>query len=135
MISTRLHASIDYALATLFAGLAASRALSPPVRGMLGTTAAFHAGASVLTDYEGGLQPRLTMRQHLMLDVLGATALCGAGLLMRRQPPAHRALLVAARAPARWAACWGNRRSATRRRTRRSTRRSRWRRGSGPSTA
>jgi hypothetical protein len=35
------------------------------------------------------------MRQHLVLDALGAVALCGAGLLVRQQPPGERALLVA----------------------------------------
>lgn len=35
------------------------------------------------------------MRQHLALDALAGAALCGAGLLMRRQPAGPRALLVA----------------------------------------
>ena len=49
-----------------------------------------------MTDYEAGLRPSLTMRQHLALDAVGAAALCGAGVLMRRQPFAARALLLAA---------------------------------------
>ena len=96
MISTRLHATIDYAEATLLAALAASSALSPPLRAALGTAAALHAGKSLLTDYEGGVRPQLTMRQHLALDALGAAALCGAGLLLRREPAERRALLFAA---------------------------------------
>ncbi len=96
MISTRLHGSIDYAAATLLASLAASRALSPPVRGALGTAAACHTAYSALTDYEGGLRPALTMRQHLALDVFGAAALCGAGVLRRGQPAAPRAVLAGA---------------------------------------
>jgi len=96
MISTRLHGLIDYAVAALFGGLAASRALTPPVRTVLGAAGAYHTSYAVLTDYEAGLQPRLTMRQHLALDALGGAALCGAGLLMRREPWLARALLVAA---------------------------------------
>lgn len=39
---------------------------------------------------------RLTMRQHLVLDAPGGAALFGAGLMMRRQGPAERALLMVA---------------------------------------
>ena len=35
-ISTRTHGAIDYGVATLFGGLAASRSLPPAVRGVLG---------------------------------------------------------------------------------------------------
>ncbi len=95
MISTRLHGLIDYAVAALLGGLSASRLLRPPVRGVLGGAGVYHAGYAVLTDYEAGVQARLTMRQHLALDAIGGAALCGAGVLMRRQPLAARALLVA----------------------------------------
>jgi hypothetical protein len=95
MISTRLHGMIDYGVATLLGGLAASRAVPLPVRGVLGATSVYHTSYAVLTDYEAGLLPRLTMRQHLALDALGGAALCGAGLAMRRQPNGARALLVA----------------------------------------
>ncbi len=96
MISTRLHGVIDYAVAALFGRLSASRSLPAPVRGVLGATGAYHASYALVTDYEAGLRPNLTMRQHLALDALGAAALCGAGVLMRRQPAAARALLLAA---------------------------------------
>jgi hypothetical protein len=95
MISTRLHGMIDYGVATLLGGLAASRAVPLPVRGVLGVTSVYHTSYAVLTDYEAGLLPRLTMRQHLALDALGGAALFGAGLAMRRQPNGARALLVA----------------------------------------
>ncbi len=95
MISTRLHGFIDYAVALLLGGLSGSGSLSPPVRRTLGSAGAYHTSYSVLTDYEAGLRPWLTMRQHLALDSLGAVALCGAGLLMRHQRPGERALLVA----------------------------------------
>ena len=96
MISTRLHGVIDYAVACLFGGLAVSKALTPPVRRVLGAAGAYHASYAALTDYEAGLLPRLTMRQHLALDTLGAGGLCATGLLMRRQPAAARAFLIAA---------------------------------------
>ncbi len=96
LISTRLHGVIDYAVASLFGGLSASRSLPSPVRAVLGATGAYHASYALVTDYEAGLRPSLTMRQHLALDAIGAAALCGAGLLMRRQPAAARTLLLAA---------------------------------------
>jgi hypothetical protein len=95
MISTGLHGFIDYAVALLLGGLSASRSLSAPVRSTLGSAGAYHASYSALTDYEAGLRPWLTMRQHLVLDAFSAVALCGAGLLMRRQRPGERALLIA----------------------------------------
>jgi len=95
MITTRLHGAVDYAVASLLGTLATSSSLPPPVRATLGTASLSHTGYSVLTDYEAGLSPRLTMRQHLALDALAGAALCGAGLLMRRQPAGARALLVA----------------------------------------
>lgn len=94
MIPTRLHGLIDYGVAAMLGGLAASRSLPPPVRGLLATAGAYHTGYSAITDYEAGLRPRLTMRQHLGLDAIGGAALLGAGLLMRRQPAEARALLI-----------------------------------------
>lgn len=94
LIPTRLHGLIDYGVAAMLGGLAASRTLPPPVRGLLGAAGAYHTAYSAVTDYEVGLQPRLTMRQHLGLDVLGGAALLGAGLAMRRQPAGARALLI-----------------------------------------
>ena len=96
MIPTRLHGVIDYAVASLFGAVYASRSLPSPVRGIFGAAGAYHTSYSVLTDYEAGLWRCLTMRQHLALDAVGGAVLCGAGLLMRRQPPAARTLLVAA---------------------------------------
>lgn len=96
MISTRLHGMIDYGVAALLGGMALSGSLPRPVRRVLGVTSAYHTGYATQTDYEAGVRPRVTMRQHLALDALGGAALCGAGLLMRRQPAGARALLVAA---------------------------------------
>jgi hypothetical protein len=42
------------------------------------------------------MRPWLTMCQHLLLDMLGGAALVLAEAMMRRQPVAQRALLVAA---------------------------------------
>jgi hypothetical protein len=96
MIPTRLHGVIDYAVALALGGLSLSRVFPPPVRKVLGSAAAFHASYAMVTDYEAGLRPDIGMRQHLALDALGGAALCGAGLLMRRQPTGARAFLLAA---------------------------------------
>ncbi len=93
-IPTWLHGCMDYGVAGLFAIAATSRSLSPPVRHALAVVGATHASYAAVTDYEAGLRPWLTMRQHLMLDALGGLALCAAGLAMRCQPAAQRALLV-----------------------------------------
>lgn len=94
MISTRLHGVIDYSVSAALGLLSASGRLSRPIRNSLRGAGAYHASYSVVTDYEAGLSPRLSMRQHLALDSAGAIALIGAGLLMRRPPPRERALLV-----------------------------------------
>ncbi len=94
LISTRLHGVIDYSVATLLGALSGRRSFAAPVRRTLGLASLAHAGYSTQTDYEAGLQPRLSMRQHLALDAAGALAICSAGLLMRRQPWGQRALLV-----------------------------------------
>ena len=96
MISTRLHGAIDLAVASLLGTLAAGSSLSPPVRRALGAASAFHLGYSPLTDYEAGVRPLVTMRQHLALDAAGGLALCAAALAMRREPVAGRAVLLAA---------------------------------------
>lgn len=96
MISTRLHGAIDLAAVSLFGTLAAGSSLSRPVRRVLGTASAFGLGAAPLTDYEAGVRPLLTMRQHLALDVVGGIALCVAGVALRREPAAGRAVLLAA---------------------------------------
>ena len=93
-IDTRLHGAIDYGVASLLGGLALSRRLPLPVRLALGSAAAYHTAYALVTDYEAGLRPVLTMRQHLVLDVLGGAGLCLAGLGMQRQSLGGRALLV-----------------------------------------
>lgn len=95
MISTRVHGMIDYLVASLLGGLSVAGPFSPRVRAALGAAGAYHASYSVLTDYEAGVAARITMRQHLALDALGAAALCGAGLAMRGERPRERILLVA----------------------------------------
>ncbi len=96
MISTRMHSLIDYTVAGLFGGLAGTSQLAPPVRRVLGAAGAYHASYSLLTDYEGGVEGWLTMRQHLALDAIGGAALFGAGMLMHRQPTGARGFLMAA---------------------------------------
>lgn len=95
MISCRLHGLIDWTVAAALGGASASTALSAPVRTTLGAAAAYHASYSAMTDYKAGLRPWLTMRQHLLLDALGGTALLTAGLMMNRRSVKERALLVA----------------------------------------
>ncbi len=94
-IPTRLHGAIDYAMTSLLGSLAVSGVLPRPVRRVVGTASASHGSYAALTDYEAGLRPVLAMRTHLLLDAAGGAALCGAALVMRRQPAGSRALLLA----------------------------------------
>ena len=94
MISTRLHGLIDYGVSAVLGGLSTSRALPPAARRALGTAAAYHTAYSMLTDYEGGVKPVVSMSQHLALDAIGGAALVGAGVRMRHESDATRALLV-----------------------------------------
>jgi hypothetical protein len=96
MITTRIHGLIDWIVAALFGAGSATDTLSSSVRTVLKTASAWQASSAAATDYEAGVRPWLTMRQHLLLDALGGVALIGAGVMMRRQPPSERALLVAA---------------------------------------
>ena len=94
-IPTRLHGAIDYAVASLLGSLAVASPLPRPVRRVVGAASAFQGSYAVLTDYEAGLRPVVGMRTHLLLDAAGGAVLCGAALLMRRQPAGARVLLLA----------------------------------------
>ncbi len=94
-IDTRLHGLIDYGVASMLGGLSMSRSLPPPVRAVAGAAGAYHASYALATDYEAGLRPFLSMRQHLTLDAIGGMGLCLAGLLMRREGLGPRAFLIA----------------------------------------
>ena len=96
MISTRLHGAIDFAVSALFGVLYCSSSLAPGARRVLGTASLFHSSYAVLTDYEAGMRPSLSMRQHLALDAAGGAGLCAAGLLIRDLTPKSRLFLVAA---------------------------------------
>ena len=93
-ISTRLHGLIDYAAAISLGGLAVGGALSGPARRVAVVATAVPVGYFLATDYEAGLVRWLSMRRHLALDVTEGLLLCGAGLMMRRQPPTSRAILA-----------------------------------------
>lgn len=55
----------------------------------------WHYGYTVLTRYEGGLVPAITMRTHLACDAVGALASVGAAALLRDEPIRDRLLLAA----------------------------------------
>ncbi len=93
-LSTRLHGQLDYAAAITLGGLAIGGGLSRPARRVAAVATAVPVAAFLMTDFEGGLVGWLTMRRHLAFDVAEGLALFGAGLLMRRQPPASRAILA-----------------------------------------
>lgn len=94
-ISTRLHGLIDYGAAISLGGLVIAGGLSRPARRVAAVATAVPVGYFLLTDYEAGLVGQVSMRRHLALDVAEGLLLFGAGLMMRRQPPASRVILAA----------------------------------------
>ena len=93
-ISTRLHGLIDYAAAISLGGLVLGGALSRRSQRVAAVATAVPVGCFLATDFEGGLVRWVGMRRHLEFDVAWGALLCGAGLLMRREPPASRAILA-----------------------------------------
>ena len=84
LIPTRVHGLVDYFWGTAL--LLAPRLLSFPAGSPEAITVrATGAGAiayAALTDYELGLVPALTMRQHLALDLAGGAALAASPWLL-----------------------------------------------------
>jgi hypothetical protein len=83
-VPTRLHGAVDYAWGAAL--LLAPGLLRLPARSAAARTCrAAGAGAvayAALTDYELGLVPALTMREHLALDVAGGAVLAASPWLL-----------------------------------------------------
>jgi hypothetical protein len=94
MIPTRVHALSDYLLPLGIAALSRNRRLGEPVRWLMTVGPIWHLGYALLTRYEGGIAPRLSMRTHLTLDNLSAWSFVASSILMRRQPVGQRLLLA-----------------------------------------
>ena len=94
-ISTRLHGWIDYGAAVSLGSFALGGVLSGRAKNLAILATAVPVGVFLLTDYEAGVVGRVSMRRHLTFDVAEGSLLCGAALLMRRQPPVSRAILAA----------------------------------------
>ena len=94
MISTRTHGWFDYAAAISLGGLAIVGGLPGPVRRLAAVATAVPVCAFLSTDFEGGLIGLSGVRGHLRFDMAEGLLLFGAGLAMRRQPLASRAILA-----------------------------------------
>lgn len=93
-ISTRLHGWLDYTAAVSLGGLALVGGLASPVRRVAAVATAVPVCAFLLTDFEAGLIGLFGVRGHLRFDMAEGLLLLGAGVAMRRQPPAARAILA-----------------------------------------
>ena len=93
-ISTRLHGWIDYAAAVSLGGLALMGGLPGPARRVAAVATAVPVCAFLCTDFEGGLVGLSSVRGHLRFDMAEGLLLFGAGIAMRRQPFAARAVLA-----------------------------------------
>lgn len=93
-ISTRLHGWLDYTAAVSLGGLALTGGLAGPARRVAVVATAVPVCAFLLTDFEAGLIGLFGVRGHLRFDMAEGLLLLGAGVAMRRQPPASRAILT-----------------------------------------
>ncbi|WP_018259566.1 hypothetical protein [Methylobacterium sp. WSM2598] len=94
MISTRLHAAIDYTVPALVTLLAAGPGRSPAARRLMRAVSGWNYAYSLCTSYEGGLVRAIPMRGHLALDTAGALAYLGSAALGDRLPARDRLLLA-----------------------------------------
>jgi len=83
VISSRTHAALDLGLVAALAGVALLPGRSPRVRWLAAGMAAAQAGTGALTDYEGGVSPRIGVQENRALDVASAAALGGFGAAWR----------------------------------------------------
>ena len=94
LISTQLHGMIDYAASAAFAAVPRLLGWRPELTRAMDGAAAFGAVYSLGTDYELGLVPALTMRQHLATDVVLGAGFLAAAALLREQPASVRLPLL-----------------------------------------
>lgn len=85
MIPSRVHAVTDAVFPALIAAL--SRRRGPATRRIRLAGPIWHFAHTVLTRYEGGLVPTLSMRSHLASDAVGALSFVGAAALLQDEPP------------------------------------------------
>ena len=95
MIPTRIHAIADYLLPAAIAALSLSPRRGRVTRRIMQVGPLWHYSYTMLTHYEGGLAPRITMRAHLVCDAVGALTFVGAAALLQDEPMRDRLLLAA----------------------------------------
>lgn len=93
MIPTRVHAVTDYLFPALIALLSRRRGMA--ARRIMQVGPVWHIAYTILTRYEGGLVPALSMRTHLACDAAGALSFLGAAALLCDEPAEDRLLLAA----------------------------------------
>ncbi len=95
MIPTRLHALADYLLPAAIVALSLSPHRGRATRRIMQAGPVWHYSYTLLTRYEGGLAPAISMRAHLACDVAGALTFVGAAALLQDEPIRDRLLLAA----------------------------------------
>ena len=94
LFSTKVHAGLDYATVALLPVAGRLAGWDKTTVALLDTSAGAVLVYSLLTDYEGGVSPQLSMRQHFTCDqAFAATMLGGAALLPNARPSARAFLL------------------------------------------
>ncbi|MDP9096425.1 MAG: DUF4336 domain-containing protein, partial [Pseudomonadota bacterium] len=83
MITSRTHAALDAGMVATLAGIALIPGASARTRWTAAIAATIQAGYSAVTDYEGGIAPRLGMRLHRRCDLASAAGLGVAALILR----------------------------------------------------
>ncbi len=85
-LSTTAHGAIDYAYSALLAALPEMLECSPQAATLLRAAAGGALAYSLLTDYELGVAPLLSMRRHFALDFAAAALLGSAPLWLDDSP-------------------------------------------------
>ncbi|WP_207484262.1 hypothetical protein [Arenibaculum pallidiluteum] len=82
-ISTKTHGVIDLASAATLAIASRLMGWDGPVRPLMESAAAGSVAYSLATDYEFGVTPALSMREHLAVDAAQGLGFLAAAALMR----------------------------------------------------
>ncbi len=93
-ISTKTHGVIDLATAAILATAPRAMGWGGSVRPLMDAAAATSAGYALVTDYEWGVKPMLTMRQHLAVDAAQGLGFLVAAAAMKDAPDDARLFMA-----------------------------------------
>lgn len=93
-ISTKTHGVIDLASAALLAAAPRAMGWNGSVRPLMDAAAAGSVAYAMVTDYEFGVKPLLSMREHLAVDAAQGLGFMAAAALMDEAPREARLFMA-----------------------------------------